>query len=981
MSFSFQFKSFAAAGQITLTETRLFRQSPIRVERWSEVPKQLQSTVRQLVSLIEATKATTDGTVLIIPNEELLALPGALLARVGVPEVAGVVVSLELSGRVESPAGRINVSWEDPLSRKLNPRIEGILIETANGRGRLTGSIYGLLRAVDTYNDTFGLSDRIPHWQPVQEFLETLADSKVKVDRTLTSLRIYQAGAFALDVREAAGGPKFDPILMGPGKRLNLLDDIPESAPDDAGSDGLDLCDGEKDALLGPQDHGAFSKAFNADNLPTRPAYPIARNTYLVLEADLREALDLVKKIRGASGEERRAFLKNPRTYLASAFPHLGEMAGTLFVETQQYSERVRGLGLWEKPKLTWLARKSSGWLPEGFVIRIGETSVEVDEQGIADLAQAAERAAEADASMVSFQGVEYPKRDVEEALEGVRQQFDENGPSYETEPPASEDEPEKDRQVLLIDDHIEEAKHAQTQQRRMELPLVFPSDLVSTVPKEHQQRGFQWLVRAWAEGYPGVLLADDMGLGKTMQALSFLAWFRVNRAAISGPIRDIGGPVLIVAPTALLRNWQKEAETHLVGDALGECLEAFGSRLKYLKKPMVPGWTPEDALDVYTLRSADWILTTYETLATYHRAFARVAYSIVIFDEMQKIKAPDTINTHSAKTLNANFVIGLTGTPIENRIEDLWCIMDRVSPGYLGGLKAFSKTYGGESADALKELKQKLDQWVGKRPPVMLRRMKADHLPGLPDRKFDHHPSDMPGPQAAAYEAVVRAAKQQRGTKSDMLKTIHDLRGISLHPEGGGGIDVTDPHARRKWIEASARVRKTMDILRRIQAQDEKALVFIEDLAVQATFAAVVAEEFNLASIPPIINGSLDGDKRQAVVDKFQASKPGFGLMVLSPKAAGIGLTITAANHVVHLSRWWNPAVEDQCNDRAYRIGQEKPVTVHLPIARHPVFGESSFDVKLNALLERKRALSRDMLIPPIWDADIDDLFSATVG
>ena len=179
------------------------------------------------------------------------------------------------------------------------------------------------------------------------------------------------------------------------------------------------------------------------------------------------------------------------------------------------------------------------------------------------------------------------------------------------------------------------------------------------------------------------------MGLGKTFQALAFLAWFRVNEVAI---LKKWGfrakRPILIVAPTALLRNWAAEAERHLAPGVLGERIDAFGAGLRTLKRAKSPDWTPEDALDVDALRSADWILTTYETLADNHRAFARIAFSIV---EMQKIKAPGTINTHAAKAVNADFVLGLTGTPIENRLEDLWCIMDRVTAGYLGDLKTFS--------------------------------------------------------------------------------------------------------------------------------------------------------------------------------------------------------------------------------------------------------------------------------------------------
>jgi hypothetical protein len=213
------------------------------------------------------------------------------------------------------------------------------------------------------------------------------------------------------------------------------------------------------------------------------------------------------------------------------------------------------------------------------------------------------------------------------------------------------------------------------------------------------------------------------------------------------------------------------------------------------------------------------------------------------------------------------------------------------------------------------------------------------------------------------------------------MLKAIHALRGISLHPLGGHQVDVYDPEGRKNWIGQSARVRKTIEILANIKPRGEKTLVFIEDRAVQSTFAAVAAAELGLVQEPDIINGEMAGEKRLAVVDRFQALPTGFAMLVLSPKAAGMGLTITAANHVIHLSRWWNPAVEDQCNDRVYRIGQTRPVSVHVPIAVHPEFGDASFDVKLDALLDRRRALSGDMLAPPTSAGDVSDLFNDAVS
>ncbi|MGO7324196.1 DEAD/DEAH box helicase [Rhizobium ruizarguesonis] len=501
------------------------------------------------------------------------------------------------------------------------------------------------------------------------------------------------------------------------------------------------------------------------------------------------------------------------------------------------------------------------------------------------------------------------------------------------------------------------------------------------TQPKQHQLQGFEWLRNCWTQGWPGALLADDMGLGKTFQALAFLAWIRDNMAARRGAYRALQGPILIVAPTSLLDNWKKEAGIHLKPGKLGSCAEAFGSGLKALKTRKSAGWTEEDALDVDYMRQAEWILTTYETLALYHRSFARIAYSIAIFDEMQKVKSPDSINSHTAKTMNIDFVLGMTGTPIENRLEDLWCIMDRIAPGYLGDLKSFSSTYGDEDPQALAELKAKMDRPQGNAPAIMLRRMKDDVAKDLPAKHIMPYSVAMPASQARAYDEAVAAAKAGSKTRKSMLETLHLLRGISLHPDRAGEANAYDAAWRMSWINSSARVQKAITLLEDIRGRSEKALVFLEDRAMQQTFAAAIAEHLNLPARPPIINGTMVGRQRQEIVDAFQKAPKGFDLLILSPKAAGIGLTITAANHVIHLSRWWNPAVEDQCNDRAFRIGQTKDVTIHLPMAIHPTHGAGSFDQKLHDLLERKRSLSRDMLAPPTSERDVDGLFADVVG
>jgi superfamily II DNA or RNA helicase len=212
------------------------------------------------------------------------------------------------------------------------------------------------------------------------------------------------------------------------------------------------------------------------------------------------------------------------------------------------------------------------------------------------------------------------------------------------------------------------------------------------------------------------------------------------------------------------------------------------------------------------------------------------------------------------------------------------------------------------------------------------------------------------------------------------MLKVLHGMRGISLHPDDPASIDVTNKARFDMFVRGSARLSTTVGLLEQIAGRKEKALLFIENLAMQEVLARGLAISFGLDRRPPIINGSTPGERRLAIVESFEKSGNGFGVLILSPKAAGVGLNIVAANHVIHLSRWWNPAVEDQCNDRAYRIGQTKPVNIHIPMATHPDLPKESFDEVLDKLLEAKRRLSRDMLTPPTSDSDIESLFGETV-
>ncbi|MER9800920.1 DEAD/DEAH box helicase [Mesorhizobium sp. M0142] len=967
----------------------MLRSKSLPYSSWAATAEPEQSALRLLKRLVVDGQARADDDYVYLDAETVVTLPAKMAFALGFPPIANVTLTLSVEGRIETPDGRIRLVWQDRNLRRTTPTILGPFVTIAGTAGRLTAPVYKLVRAVDAYNHSHGQPGeaRITPWLDVQEALASVTGEAVSADGTIQNLRIYQAGAFALDVRETASGPQITPILMSHDMRESLADetDAPElfgngETPDRSTSQ---LPDNETNALLTPELQRKFVEEFAKQGGKSRPAVVLGRNTFVVLEPELQIALDVVKAAQKAPASERRNFIANPRAYIARESVDLdtGE-EGSVFVETRQYSARVLGLGRWEKPSLDWLTKNSTSWLPEKFVLAVGSHRFDVTNDEVEDLKQEVSRATAAFDDTITFKGEALGTLETIDALESLRDLADSNGVDAGLEGDQSNEPVVEDKDVLLIKTNIESPDFVVGGPPR-KAPLFdnFPLHLLrETRPKAHQIEGFAWLLAAWHAGTSGVLLADDMGLGKTFQALSFLAWFRENQRAAGTKGRAFDGPIIIVAPTALLRNWVAEADRHLVVDALGDRLDVFGSGLSRIRSKKNVSWTPEDALNVEQLRAADWILTTYETLATYHRAFARVHYSVGVFDEMQKVKAPDTLNTHALKALNVDFVLGMTGTPIENRLEDLWCIMDRIGPGYLGGLRDFSSRHKDASTETLKQLKAKLDQPEGGRPPMMMRRMKEHILEGLPTKTPYTYREQMPKEQSLAYERAVAAARGGDRSMGAMLKAIHALRGISLHPMGGINVDVYNSEARKSWIGQSARVRKTFEILAEIKRKGEKVLVFIEDRAVQSTFAAAAAAELGLSQEPEIINGEMPGEKRLAVVDRFQALPSGFAMLVLSPKAAGIGLTITAANHVVHLSRWWNPAVEDQCNDRVYRIGQRLAVSVHVPIAIHPALDDASFDVKLDALLTRKRTLSRDMLAPPTSASDVSDLFEGSV-
>ena len=675
----------------------------------------------------------------------------------------------------------------------------------------------------------------------------------------------------------------------------------------------------------------------------------------------------------------RRAFVTNPTGFLREK---LGDNniipLDKLFIETEEFSARITGIDVWRQPVLPYLKPQPNSWVPESFGLKIGDEYLEVSPQELPEIEREVETAITAGKASLKFKNKDVPASEqtaqAVKDLINLQQAIDDYpgvGGSMSTE--ASPPKILAEKRFLTVKTNFDDINFGlfdDTRKPSIPLPTQQPNGLISQL-MEHQLAGFQWLVEACLWKYPGVLLADDMGLGKTLQTLSFLAWQQTHNPA----------PTLIVAPTGLLTNWKAEINRHLQPGALGTLVDAHGKHLaafRHYQTHAADIQVGQSSLNVEQWKTAGVILTTYETMRDYHISFARLRFSCIVFDEIQKLKNPVSQISRSAQTLNAEFKIGLTGTPVENRLMDIWSIMDVLWPGHLGSSKDFNSAYPSHDADKLRTLHARLFQRINDKPALGLRRMKADHLNGLPIKAEHDLEVDMPPAQAEAYQNVVVRAHAARAAYSPgdgMLRTLHALRSTSLHPRA----PETGYGDMRSYIQDSARLSKTVELLDTIKARQEKALIFIESLEMQAFMADFIQHNYALPDKPKRIHGQVTGAKRQQIVDEFQNRGIGFAVLILSPKAGGIGLTLTAANHVIHLSRWWNPAVEDQSTDRVFRIGQQKQVEVYYPMAVHPssALRAHSFDLKLNSLLRRKRQLSTDTLIPPEdRDSDAASLF-----
>jgi non-specific serine/threonine protein kinase len=457
---------------------------------------------------------------------------------------------------------------------------------------------------------------------------------------------------------------------------------------------------------------------------------------------------------------------------------------------------------------------------------------------------------------------------------------------------------------------------------------------------RPYQQVGLQWLRFLTGLGL-GACLADDMGLGKTIQIIALLLEMK-NPAGVGD------APSLLVVPASLIANWKSE-------------LSRFGPSLSFAIAH--PSEMDVTAQATSTLDNRDLVITTY-TMLTRLSWLRERQWRLVILDEAQAIKNSGTRQTRSVKELRASGRIALTGTPVENRLSDLWSLFDFLNPGLLGGAKAFARfakqlaSTVAQTPPAGEALATVANPYAPLRTlvrPYILRRLKTDKriITDLPEKTEVNAFCGLSKQQAALYEQSVRdlgeairvaEGIQRRGI---VLAYLMRLKQICNHPSqltGGGEYDPSH----------SGKFQRLAEICQELAERQEKALIFTQFREITAPLADFLAGVFGRPGL--VLHGQTAVGKRRELVDTFQRDN-GPPFFILSLKAGGTGLNLTAASHVIHFDRWWNPAVENQATDRAFRIGQKRNVLVHKFVCRGTV------EDKIDEMIAQKAGLSRDLL------------------
>ncbi|MEZ4389661.1 MAG: DEAD/DEAH box helicase [Polyangiales bacterium] len=473
----------------------------------------------------------------------------------------------------------------------------------------------------------------------------------------------------------------------------------------------------------------------------------------------------------------------------------------------------------------------------------------------------------------------------------------------------------------------------------QLEAPKGFQGTL-----RPYQARGLSWLAFLAEQGFGGCL-ADDMGLGKTVQVLALLATRRAPGATAPR------GPDLVVCPTAVVTNWSREAKKFT--PSLRVYVHQGLDRAK------------EKRLDA-AIQRADVVITSFAIARRDEDALSAVRWGAVIVDEAQNVKNPAAQQTRVLRGLEAESKFALTGTPVENHLKDLWSIFDVMVPGLLGGPTRFARVFETPARNGDAGALARLSRRVG---PFLLRRTKSDPAVAadLPPVQEQDIACELSREQAALYEAMFEATfkgitdKDGISRRAHILASLMRLKQICDHPEC---FETQRPDA---LLSRSGKLDRALELIEELLEEGQRVLIFTQFTEMGRILQRALAARFKVDA--GFYHGGLTGPQREAMIDGFQSEK-GPPVLILSLRAGGSGLNLTAASAVIHYDRWWNPAVEDQASDRAHRIGQTRKVNVYRMVT------EGTLEERIAELLEQKRALAEKILggADESWITEMDD-------
>ncbi|WP_373526091.1 DEAD/DEAH box helicase [Nostoc sp.] len=459
--------------------------------------------------------------------------------------------------------------------------------------------------------------------------------------------------------------------------------------------------------------------------------------------------------------------------------------------------------------------------------------------------------------------------------------------------------------------------------------PLPTPEGFQGQL-RPYQERGAAWLsfLERWGLG---ACLADDMGLGKTIQFIAFLLHLKEQDV--------LENPTLLVCPTSVLGNWERE-------------VNKFAPSLKILQYH--GDKRPKGKAFLEAVKKHDLIVTSYSLLHRDIKSLQSVSWQIIVLDEAQNVKNPEAKQSKAVRQLSATFRIALTGTPVENRLQELWSILDFLNPGYLGNKQFFQRRFAmpiekyGDTA-SLAQLRSLVQ-------PFILRRLKSDRdiIQDLPDKQEMTVFCGLTGEQAALYQQVVEASLaeidsaeglQRRGM---ILALLIKLKQICNHPA---------QYLKQATLEQhnSAKLLRLEEMLEEVLAEGDRALIFTQFAEWGKLLKPYLEKRLGREIF--FLYGSTSKKQREEMIDRFQHDPQGPPIMILSLKAGGVGLNLTRANHVFHFDRWWNPAVENQATDRVFRIGQTRNVQVHKFVCT------GTLEEKIHDMIESKKQLAEQVV------------------